>query len=470
MLPPPGYPPPNDPITQARKLGLRHGGMPRTLIVGAAGAVGKRLCLALARAGNTVIAADRMEFIPSTLKHVATKSVGSIDVRDRAALKQLFQENANEETVVWNLASPLSVETALSPEVAQEVVIGGMRNVLEAMRTVGARRICFTDSIGSFGNTSPRDGVSARWLAENPTQDPGSDYGKQKRACRELLDEFATTHNGDPRVAILPGVLHSEPVWGNGTTEYALDALLAASRGQSYACPIDPDVRMPMVYADDLMRGLLALQFARENELQEPQRMYNMTGLSFTARELFDEIQHFKPDFEPTFGPLDANMNKFANLWPDTLSTEESLRDLDYEAEVTLPAIVAGVLNAHTGRRMSSKAAFRSIDSCSSGRINDYMLEKFVSKYVVRGRERSGWIARRQDMVAEIVTHLMVEMDVDKDGVVSMDDFQTWSNTNDLERFVEDYYANRVEEEKRGMEWKRVTYRARATRVGSYAG
>ena len=91
-------------------------------------------------------------------------------------------------------------------------------------------------------------------VVENPTQAPGSDYGRQKRACRELLDEFGTKHGGDPRVAVLPGVLHSEPVWGNGTTEYALDAMLAASRGQSYVCPIGPDVMLPMVYVDDLMR------------------------------------------------------------------------------------------------------------------------------------------------------------------------------------------------------------------------
>jgi hypothetical protein len=107
---------------------------------------------------------------------------------------------------------------------------------------VGCRRICFTDSIGSFGGTSPRDGVSARWLVDNPTQDPGSDYGLQKRACRELMHDFAEKQNGDPRFAVLPGVLHSEPVWGNGTTEYALDALLAASLGKPYVCPVEPTV------------------------------------------------------------------------------------------------------------------------------------------------------------------------------------------------------------------------------------
>ena len=217
--------------------------MSKTVIIGAAGAVGKRLAAALSRAGSEVVAADRMEVIPSTLRNVAKTCVGGVDVRDKEALAQLFKEHGGPDTTVWNLASPLSVETALSPEVAQEVVIGGMKNVLGAMKSVGCRRICFTDSIGSFGSTSPRENVSARWLVDNPTQDPGSDYGLQKRACRDLLDEFANRDGGDPRIAILPGVLHSESVWGNGTTEYALDAMLAASRGQEFECPIDLDVK-----------------------------------------------------------------------------------------------------------------------------------------------------------------------------------------------------------------------------------
>lgn len=182
--------------------------MPRVLIIGAAGAVGKRLCAALSRAGAEVVAADRMQFIPSTVRATAHTCVGSIDVRDADALRTLFRDHADEHTTVWNLASPLSVETAMRPEIAEAVTIGGMTNTIEAMKEVGCRRICFTDSIGSFGGSSPRDNIAARWLVENPTQDPGSDYGRQKRACRELLDDFATKHGGDPRVAILPGVLH----------------------------------------------------------------------------------------------------------------------------------------------------------------------------------------------------------------------------------------------------------------------
>ena len=166
---------------------------PSTLIIGAAGAVGKRLCAALATNGTRVIASDRMPELPGSLKRTVGDHgvcVGGIDVCDEDALKKLFREYADENTTVWNLAAPLSVETALDPAVAEAVTVGGMDKVLNAMSTVGARRICFTDSIGSFGSEAPRDGATARWLTENPLQDPGSDYGLQKRGCRELMAKY----------------------------------------------------------------------------------------------------------------------------------------------------------------------------------------------------------------------------------------------------------------------------------------
>ena len=149
----------------------------RTIVIGAAGAVGKRLCASLRAAGSEVIASDRGLYMPSSVKEVAHTTVCGVDVRDPDSLYKLFKEHAGPDTAVWNLASPLSVETALSPEVAEAVTIGGMTNVIAAMKTVGCRRICFTDSIGSFGASSPREDVAASWLVANPTQDPGSDYG-----------------------------------------------------------------------------------------------------------------------------------------------------------------------------------------------------------------------------------------------------------------------------------------------------
>ncbi len=415
---------------------------PATLIVGAAGAVGKRLCAALAANGHRVIASDRMDQLPGSLNRAIGDigtCVGGIDVCDASGLRDLFREYADENTTVWNLAAPLSVETALDPAVAEAVTIGGMGNVLDAMANVGARRICFTDSIGSFGAEAPRTGATARWLHENPKQDPGSDYGRQKRGCRELMAKFARECNGDPRFAVLPGVLHSNAVWGNGTTEYALDALLAAPHQETtlglptsdaYICPVDPDVRMPMVYVDDLMRGLVALQEADEAALTEPEQGYCIPGLSFSANELFAEIRKHYPGFGFRV-ELDPNMNKFANLWPDELSSKEPLRDLGYEPLIGLSEMVANVLAAHDVRNVKTAEAFKAIDADGNGKFSRDEIERHVRKFLVRGREQYGNTG--QDAVGHFVDKLMDELDTNKDGLVSWGTFSEWNRRNSME-------------------------------------
>ena len=412
-----------------------------TLIIGAAGAIGKRLCAALSQQGTRVIASDRMEHLPGSLKRdlgPTSLSVGNVDVRDKESLRQLFHDHADEHTTVWNLAAPLSVETAMDPEVAAAVTVGGMENVLEAMTEVGARRICFTDSIGSFGASAPRSGATARWLIENPTQDPGSDYGVQKRGCRELMERFATEKGGDPRFAVLPGVLHSEPIWGNGTTEYALDALIAASQGTPYSCPIELDVQLPMIFVDDLMNALLSLQNADENTLGEPQHGYCVPGLSFSPNELFCEIRKYYPTFEVGVD-LDENMNKFAHLWPNNLSLMEPKRDLGYAPKVGLPEMVKTVLNAHTTRQQRHVSVFESLDVDGNGFVDRAEMEKYIRKHMVEGRESGGYVFRRQDSVGIILNKTMEELDTNNDGLISLPTFQEWSRHNSIKGMVSEH-------------------------------
>jgi nucleoside-diphosphate-sugar epimerase len=387
-----------------------------------------------------------MERMPNSLKGIVGDlgtTVGGIDVCDADALNELFQEHADENTTVWNLAAPLSVETAMDPAVAEAVTVGGMGKVLDAMSKVGARRICFTDSIGSFGSEAPRRGATARWLTENPGQDPGSDYGRQKRGCRELMESFARDHGGDPRFAVLPGVLHSEPIWGNGTTEYALDAILAAPHQETrhglptvgpYVCPVDPDVRMPMVFVDDLMRGLIALQEADEQLLTEPQHGYCVPGLSFTPNELFAEIRKHHPGFEFTVD-LNENMNNFAHLWPDELSTIEPLRDLGYAPEVGLSNMVSKVLASHEKRNEDVALQFKMIDAAENGRLNRQEVEMYF-RYLIRGREDYGH--RRKDAVADAVTAIFSELDTNRDGWISWGSFSEWNRRNSVERIAEE--------------------------------
>ena len=65
--------------------------------------------------------------------------MGSVDVTDSEALNKLFKEHGDENTTVWNLAAPLSVETAMDPGMAEAVTVVGMEKVLSAMASVGGK-------------------------------------------------------------------------------------------------------------------------------------------------------------------------------------------------------------------------------------------------------------------------------------------------------------------------------------------
>jgi hypothetical protein len=229
---------------------------------------------------------------------------------------------------------------------------------------------------------------------------------------------------------------------GNGTTEYALDALLAAPHQQTkhglptmdaYICPVDPDVRMPMVFVDDLMRGLIALQEADEHSLHEPQHGYAIPGLSFSANELFAEIRKHHPGFGFRV-ELDENMNKFANLWPDELGTEEAKRDLGYEPEVGIEKMVATALAAHEERNAAVGNAYKKMDVENEGRVDRLDIEYYVRRHVIRGRE--DYAMQRQETVDKAVDILMEELDTDRDGYISWQTFSEWSRRNSVEKVV----------------------------------
>jgi len=318
----------------------------KIVVIGAAGAIGKQLIKALADRGDHVVCLLRQTPLPEHLAtHPRIQSEFGIDVADRAQVQAALLKHAGQIACVWNLAAPLSVETAEDPSRAHAVTVGGMTNLLEAMKAAKASKICFTDSIGSFGADAPRRNATARWLTENPTQDPGSAYGLQKRGCRELLCGFSA-HGGDTRWAVVPGVLHGEGQWGNGTTEYALEAILAAHKNIPYAAPLADDVTLPMIFSTDLIAGLLALQDTPKAKLTEPESGYALAGFSFMPSELYTELKARCPGFT-TSTALDANVSKFAQLWPDALSPMEAERDLGFIAQVGLHQTVDLILKAH---------------------------------------------------------------------------------------------------------------------------
>ena len=62
--------------------------------------------------------------------------------------------------------------------------------VVDAMREVGARRICFTDSIGSFGAEAPRVGATARCLLSHSRDTIRPDDTYRIRTVETRVSQF----------------------------------------------------------------------------------------------------------------------------------------------------------------------------------------------------------------------------------------------------------------------------------------
>lgn len=327
------------------------------LVIGAAGAIGKCLVEYMLRQGLQVVAGLRKTPLDDSLTTQENlKCVFGVDCTDAASIRRCFELHPMIDCV-WNLAAPLSVETARNPEHAFNVVVNGMTNLLTAMREFNVPRICFSDSIGSYGYEAPRKNATAAWLVQNPTQDPGSEYGVQKRLCRGLMRAFVEELPAErsSRWAIIPGVLHADSTWGAGTTEYALDAIRCAVEHRPFLCPIEEQAILPMIWRDDLVKGLYALMVANAEQLTQPQGGYTLGGLSFSAAELFACLKQ-QPGYEDFTCVIEADSEKLlsespaavcARLWPDSISTTEAAQELAFTAQVTqVGDIVAKIIAA----------------------------------------------------------------------------------------------------------------------------
>ena len=70
------------------------------------------------------------------------------NIRDAASIKRIFDKHGADIDSVWNLAAPLSVDTANDPSSAYDVTVGGMQRVLSCMKGANIKKIFFSDSIG----------------------------------------------------------------------------------------------------------------------------------------------------------------------------------------------------------------------------------------------------------------------------------------------------------------------------------
>lgn len=84
-------------------------------------------------------------------------------------------------------------------------------------------------------------------------------------------------------------------------TDYAVAVFHEGLLNKKYECYLESHTRLPMMYIEDCLSALF--QFLNTpNELLR-RRVYNVTAMSFTPEELFNEILKYIPDLKITYKP-----------------------------------------------------------------------------------------------------------------------------------------------------------------------
>jgi nucleoside-diphosphate-sugar epimerase len=319
--------------------------MKRILVTGACGQIGSELTLALrARYGgeNVVAAGHRTQPSPALRDSGPFETV---EVTRRESVEAVV-EKYNIDTI-YHMAAILSATGEKNPQLAWDVNINGLYNVLEVARERQMTRVFCPSSIAAFGPETPRDNTPQETILRPTTM-----YGVTKVAGELLCNYYVRRFGLDVRGVRYPGIISSETPPGGGTTDYAVEIFYEAIRHGHYTCFLRPDTVLPMMYMPDCLKGTIDLMEADFSRLKH-HADFNLAAFSFSPAELVAEIQKHIPtftcDYQPDF------RQAIADSWPRSLDDSAARQEWGWQPSYDLAAMTKDMLERLSKRHAEGR-------------------------------------------------------------------------------------------------------------------
>ncbi|MCD6333541.1 MAG: L-threonine 3-dehydrogenase [Bacteroidales bacterium] len=308
--------------------------MKKILITGSGGQIGSELTGELrSRYGAAnVIATDKRSL---TGPLVESGPYEMLDVLDTKMLGDLIRKYKID--TIYHLAAILSAVGEEKPQLAWNIGINGLYNVLEAAREHHCA-VFFPSSIGAFGLTTPRNNTP-----QDTIQRPVTMYGVTKVTGELLCDYYHIRFGVDTRGVRFPGIISSLTKPGGGTTDYAVEIYYAAVQEQQYTCPLPAGTFLDMMYMPDAIHAAIQLMEADPSKLKH-RNSFNITAMSFDPEMIAAEIRKHIPDFKMDYRP-DPVKVAIANSWPDRMDDSAARTEWGWDPEYDLERMTEEMLS-----------------------------------------------------------------------------------------------------------------------------
>lgn len=297
----------------------------KILVIGASGQIGVELTLALRKIyGNANVVASDLREENELLK--GTGPYVSMDVMNKEMLHvQVIRQNI---TQIYLLAAILSATGEKNPHLAWSLNMQSLLNVLDIAKEEKLSKVYWPSSIAVFGPTSPKQDCPQQTIIE-----PITVYGISKYAGEFWCNYYHQRYGLDVRSLRYPGLISYKSAPGGGTTDYAVEIFHEAREENKYECFLQEDTYLPMMYMPDAIKATIELMEAPAEKIKI-RTSYNISGMSFSPKEIAAEVKKHLPDFTISYKP--DYRQQIANSWPQSIDDKEARMDWGWKEDFNL--------------------------------------------------------------------------------------------------------------------------------------
>lgn len=309
--------------------------MKRVLVTGGMGQIGSELVPELRRIhGKENVVVGDLSRPPQ--EELTTGPNEQVDVTVKESLERVVEQY--DIDTVYHMAAILSAAGEKDPWLAWRVNMDGTYNVLEVARDHEMVRVFFPSSIAAFGPESPRINTPQETVMR-----PRTMYGLTKVAGELLCNYYFNKFGLDVRGVRYPGIISNKTLPGGGTTDYAVEIFYEAIKHMRYQCFLREDSTLPMMYMPDCIKATIDLMNADLNSL-EHHADFNLAAVSFSPRELAEEIKKHLPIFTITYKP--DHRQAIADSWPKSIDDSAARGEWGWKPNYDLPTMVKDMIEA----------------------------------------------------------------------------------------------------------------------------